>query len=94
MNIQVSHARDVLNEVCTDITHLQHHKLHFYKGDYDTYETLYLQNKERLAKAHDKQEKERAHMQAFVDKFRYNAKRASMAQSRIKAIARYFLIHR
>merc|ERR1712096_372436 len=43
--IMVSHARDVLNEVCTDITHLHYKKLHFYKGDYDTFETLFSQNK-------------------------------------------------
>ena len=88
----VSHARDVLNEVCTDITHLHFSKLHFYKGDFDTYETLFAQNKKLLEKQHEKQEKEAAHMQAFIDKFRYNAKRASMVQSRIKAMNRLPLL--
>ncbi|KAI3923354.1 hypothetical protein MKW98_026947 [Papaver atlanticum] len=39
-------------------------------------------------KAFDSREKAKAHMQAFVDKFRYNTKRASLVQSRIKAIER------
>ena len=38
------------------------------------------------------QQKKRDHMQAFVDKFRYNAKRAQMAQSRIKALKRMELL--
>jgi ATP-binding cassette, subfamily F, member 3 len=67
---QVSHARDVLNEVCTDISHLNHCKLSFYKGDFDTYEKLYAQNKALLEKQHEKKAAEAAHMQAFVDKFR------------------------
>ncbi|CAD7961403.1 unnamed protein product [Amoebophrya sp. A25] len=86
--MMVSHARDVLNEVCTDITHLQFQKLSFYRGDFDTFETLYAQNRNLLEKEHEKQERDKAHMQQFIDKFRYNAKRASMVQSRIKALNR------
>ena len=37
---------------------------------------------------HEAQMVKVTHMQEFVDKFRYNAKRASLVQSRIKAIAR------
>jgi ATP-binding cassette subfamily F protein 3 len=33
-----------------------------------------------------------AHMQSFIDKFRFNAKRASLVQSRIKAIQKMDLI--
>lgn len=75
-------------QVCTDISHLQHQKLSFYRGDFDTFETLYAQNKKLLEKAHEKNDREAAHMQQFIDKFRYNAKRASMVQSRIKALNR------
>lgn len=84
--VMVSHARDTLNEVCTDITHLHFGKLNFYSGNYDVYEQLYHSRRKTQMAALEKQDKERAHMQAFVDKFRYNAKRASIAQSRIKAI--------
>ncbi|CAD7961305.1 unnamed protein product [Amoebophrya sp. A120] len=90
--IMVSHARDTLNEVCTDITHLQFQKLFFYRGDFDTFETLYAQNKKLLEKQHEKNEREAAHMQQFIDKFRCNAKRASMVQSRIKALNRLPLL--
>ena len=36
--------------------------------------------------------RERAHMQEFIDKFRYNAKRASMVQSRLKALERMYVL--
>lgn len=88
----VSHARDVLNEVCTDITHLNHQKLSFYRGNFDTFEKLYASQKALLSKQHSKQEDEKAHMQQFIDKFRFNAKRASMVQSRIKALNRLPLL--
>jgi len=89
---KVSHAREVLNEVCTDITHLNHQKLKFYKGNYDTYEQLYANEKALLEKQHAKQQDEISHMKEFIDKFRFNAKRASMVQSRIKAINRLPLL--
>jgi len=42
----------------------------------------------RSAKAGEAQDLRRAHIQSFIDKFRFNAKRASLVQSRIKAIER------
>lgn len=44
-----------------------------------------LRNEAKRAEALDAKKK---HMQSFVDKFRFNAKRASLVQSRIKAIER------
>ncbi|KAI3937871.1 hypothetical protein MKW92_035941 [Papaver armeniacum] len=86
--IVVSHAREFLNTVVTDILHLQAQKLTTYKGDYDTFERTREEQMKNQQKAFDSSEKAKAHMQAFVDKFRYNAKRASLVQSRIKAIER------
>ncbi|RZC91469.1 hypothetical protein C5167_027534 [Papaver somniferum] len=86
--IVVSHAREFLNTVVTDILHLQAQKLTAYKGDYDTFERTREEQMKNQQKAFDSSEKAKAHMQAFVDKFRYNAKRASLVQSRIKAIER------
>lgn len=44
------------------------------------------------AKQHESQQLKLAHMQTFIDKFRYNAKRASLVQSRIKAMEKMELI--
>ncbi|XP_062146458.1 ABC transporter F family member 3 [Alnus glutinosa] len=86
--IVVSHAREFLNTVVTDILHLHGKKLTAYKGDYDTFERTREEQVKNLHKAFEANERSRAHMQAFIDKFRYNAKRASLVQSRIKALDR------
>ncbi|XVE58116.1 hypothetical protein DITRI_Ditri04bG0144100 [Diplodiscus trichospermus] len=86
--IVVSHAREFLNTVVTDIIHLQGQKLMSYKGNYDTFEKTRLEQIKNQQKAVEANERARSHMQAFIDKFRYNAKRASLVQSRIKALER------
>jgi ATP-binding cassette subfamily F protein 3 len=86
--IVVSHAREFLNTVVTDILHLQGQKLTSYKGDYDTFERTREEQLKNQHKAFEANERERDHMQSFIDKFRYNAKRASLVQSRIKALER------
>ncbi|KAI5655297.1 hypothetical protein M9H77_32484 [Catharanthus roseus] len=86
--IVVSHAREFLNTVVTDIIHLHGQKLTTYKGDYDTFERTREEQLKNQQKAFEANERTRAHMQTFIDKFRYNAKRASLVQSRIKALER------
>jgi ATP-binding cassette subfamily F protein 3 len=88
--IIVSHARDFLNDVCTDIIFFDHHKkrLDFIKGDYDTFETLKSKQEALLEKQIEAQQMERDHIQKFIDRFRYNANRAALVQSRIKALGR------
>lgn len=82
----VSHAKDFLNEVVDEIIELQNQKLTYYKGNFDQFEkTKQEQTKQRMRKR-ESQLEEIAHMQKFVDQFRANAKRATMAQSRMKAI--------
>ncbi|GFS44443.1 general control non-repressible 3 [Actinidia rufa] len=86
--IVVSHAREFLNTVVTDILHLHGQKLNAYKGDYDTFERTRDELHKNQQKAFEANERVRTHMQSFIDKFRYNAKRASLVQSRIKALER------
>ncbi|XP_014518712.1 ABC transporter F family member 3 [Vigna radiata var. radiata] len=86
--IVVSHAREFLNTVVTDIVHLQNQKLTTYKGNYDTFERTREEQIKNQQKALEANERARSHMQTFIDKFRYNAKRASLVQSRIKALER------
>lgn len=99
----VSHAREFLNAVCTDIVHLHNRLLTPYKyaikrvqvdvttvfscrGNFATFEKTLEERMENQQKAAASVAAKKAHMQAFVDKFRYNAKRASLVQSRLKAI--------
>jgi len=80
----VSHAREFLNAVCTDIVHIDNQKLIYYKGNYDNYESQREANFMRQEKEYETQQKQMAHVQTFIDRFRYNAKKASMVQSRLK----------
>ncbi|XP_022849643.1 ABC transporter F family member 3-like [Olea europaea var. sylvestris] len=86
--IVVSHAREFLNTVVTDILHLQGQKLVAFRGNYDVFERTREEQLKNQQKAFESNERSRAHMQSFIDKFRYNAKRASLVQSRIKALER------
>mmetsp|Transcript_21095 Transcript_21095/g.42235 ORF Transcript_21095/g.42235 Transcript_21095/m.42235 type:complete len:755 (+) Transcript_21095:293-2557(+) len=84
--IVVSHDRGFLNEVCTDIIHFKNLKLINYRGNFDTYVKSAddaLRNQMRVFQAY---QDKRAHMMEFIEKFRANAKRASIVQSRIKAV--------
>ncbi|EGG16728.1 ABC transporter-related protein [Cavenderia fasciculata] len=88
----VSHHRDFLNSVCTDIIHLNNKKLDYYKGNYSTFEQTRHDRLRSQQKAFDAQQQQRKHIQTFIDRFRYNAKRAKMAQSRIKQLEKMDVI--
>jgi ATP-binding cassette subfamily F protein 3 len=72
--------------VCTDIILFRKLQLTYYRGNYDAYEGQRAELEIVQQKQHEAQSVKLAHMQEFVDKFRYNAKRASLVQSRIKTI--------
>jgi ATP-binding cassette subfamily F protein 3 len=82
----VSHDRSFLNEVASDIILLHKLKLHYYKGNYTTFESVRTEQIKNLKRQFEAEKAKREHMQEFIDKFRYNAKRASLVQSRIKAL--------
>jgi ATP-binding cassette, subfamily F, member 3 len=86
--ILVSHDRDLLNRVPDRIVHLEQRQLTTYVGGYDAFERARRERLGLLEKARARQEAQRRHMQAFVDRFRYKASKARQAQSRLKAIAR------
>ncbi|MEL6410099.1 MAG: ABC-F family ATP-binding cassette domain-containing protein [Pseudomonadota bacterium] len=84
----ISHDRGLLNRAVGSILHLEDRKLQLYQGGYDRFAET---RAARLASAEaeaKKQEARRAHLQSYVDRFRYKADKAKQAQSRIKAIER------
>jgi ATP-binding cassette, subfamily F, member 3 len=84
--IMISHDRDLLNTCVDSIVHLDRGKLTIYTGGYDSFER---QRREKMLldqKMKVKIDAQRAHMQAFVDRFRYKASKARQAQSRLKAL--------
>jgi len=88
----VSHQREFLNNVVTDILHLRNKQLEHYRGNYDTFEKVAGERIKQQKRAFEAQQLQRKHMQKFIDRFRYNASRAAMAQSRIKKLERMQLV--
>ncbi len=86
--IIVSHDRDLLNKAVTHIVHLENAKLNLYTGGYDRFEELRREMIERQMALKTKQESEKRHIQAFVDRFKAKASKAKQAQSRLKALER------
>lgn len=83
----VSHDRAFLDEVATDIVHQHSERLDYYKGA--NFTSFYATKEERRKtrqREYENQMAQRAHLQAFIDKFRYNAAKSSEAQSRIKKL--------
>ena len=84
----ISHDRDLLNKAVTSIVHLERGKLTLYAGGYDTFEETRRMQMELNNKSREKTLEQIAHMQAYVDRFRYKASKAKQAQARIKMIAK------
>jgi ATP-binding cassette subfamily F protein 3 len=82
----ISHDRDLLNKSVSSIIHLEHRKLTFYKGNYDTFENTRRMQMELSNKSRDKALDQVAHLQKFVDRFKAKASKAKQAQSRMKMI--------
>eukprot|EP00898_Chlorokybus_atmophyticus_P002690 jgi/Chlat1/3421/Chrsp23S00273 len=80
--VVVSHDRDFLNTVCTDIIHLHDQKLHFYRGNFDSFDEMLEQKRREVNKAFEKYEKQlkaakATGSKASQDKVKASAKQAS-----------------
>ena len=84
----ISHDRDLLNTAASGIVHLENKTLDFYGGNFDQFEKTYREKQILQRAAVRKQTLERAHIQKYVDRFRYQASKAKQAQSRIKMLER------
>ena len=86
--ILISHDRDFLDAVVTRIIHIENAKLNEYTGSYSDFERMRAEHLSLQQSMFEKQQRELAHMQSFVDRFRYKATKAKQAQSRLKAMER------
>ena len=82
----VSHDREMLNRSVTHTMALEHRKLSVTPGGYDDWLKLRAAKLAQLESQKAKQDKDRAHLQSFVDRFRAKASKARQAQSRIKML--------
>jgi ATP-binding cassette subfamily F protein 3 len=88
----ISHDRDFLDSVCKLILNIEHQRLTLYSGNYSSFEQVRAERLANQQAEHEKQQREMAHMQQYVDRFRAQATKAKQAQSRLKALQRMKLI--
>ena len=82
----VSHDREMLNRSVTHVLALDDKKLEIHVGGYDAYLRKRAERTALQGAMKAKQDAQRAHLQAFVDRFRAKASKARQAQSRIKQL--------
>lgn len=82
----VSHDRHFLDTVPTDILHLHTQRIDAYRGNYENFEKTKQEKLKNQQREFEAQQQHRAHVQEFIDRFRYNANRASSVQSKIKML--------
>ncbi|POI35283.1 hypothetical protein CIB84_000965 [Bambusicola thoracicus] len=82
----VSHDRNFLNTVATDIIHLHSQRLDTYRGDFENFMKTKEERLKNQQREYEAQQQYREHIQVFIDRFRYNANRASQVQSKLKLL--------
>ncbi|MCV2403696.1 ATP-binding cassette domain-containing protein [Marinomonas sp. C2222] len=82
----ISHDRDFLDAICSHIVHLYQKKLTLYKGNYSNYERQRAEHLAQQQVNYEKQQAKRAHLQQYVDRFRFKADKAKQAQSRLRML--------
>ncbi|MEE2733101.1 MAG: ATP-binding cassette domain-containing protein [Pseudomonadota bacterium] len=86
--ILISHDREFIDEITEHVLHIEHQRLNYYSGNYSGFE---IQRAARMANqqsAFEKQQREIAHLQTFITRFKAKATKAKQAQSRVKALER------
>lgn len=82
----VSHDRSFLDAVATDIIWQHSERLDYFKGNFSQFYATKTERARTQQKEYDTQLAYRQHLQAYIDRWRYNANRAPQAQSKIKIL--------
>src|SRR5437899_7453290 len=84
--ILISHDRYFLDVTVGKIVEIWNKRIHFYSGNYDKYEEQKTQRREQLEAAYRNQRERIEQLEVFINRFRYQATKAKMVQSRIKEL--------
>ena len=88
----ISHDRDFLDSVCTHTLHVENLKATLYTGNYSTFERTRAERIALQAAGYVKQQRQVAHLQSFINRFKTHASKARQAQSRIKQLEKMQLV--
>lgn len=84
--IVVSHDKTFLNNISTDIIHIENRQLNYYKGNYRTFEKVRAEHIRANNKAFEAQQLKIKQMKEFIERYRSDDDRASLVQSRVKEL--------
>ncbi len=84
----ISHDREFLDRTVQHILHIERERVTLYTGNYSDFETRRAEQLAQQQAAYARQQREIAHIQHFIDRFKAKASKAKQAQSRMKALAR------
>jgi len=84
----IAHDREFLDRVVNRIVNIERQQALLFSGNYSAFETARAAQLAQQGALHAKQQREVAHMEDFVRRFRAKASKARQAQSRIKALER------
>jgi ATP-binding cassette subfamily F protein 3 len=84
----ISHDRDFLDNTVAAICYIENRTAKLYAGNYADFEVQRAQQLALRQAMYEKQQREIAHLQSFIRRFKAKATKARQAQSRVKALAR------
>ena len=84
--VLISHDIPFLNDVINIVYHVENHDLVRYTGDYDNFQAVYAMKKAQLEAAYERQQKEIADLQDFVNRNKARVATRNMAMSRQKKL--------
>lgn len=87
----ISHDRDFMDGVATQVLSLERCELTVYRGNYSQFERQRSERMRQQQIDYEKQQEKIAHIQSFVDRFKAQATKAKQAQSRIKMLEKMTL---
>ena len=90
--VVVSHDRMFLDNVATTVYEIENSKTHKYVGNYTRFAELKKERRALQLKEYEAQQKEIERLKDLVDRFRYKATKAAMAQSKIKQLEKMELV--
>jgi len=88
----ISHDRDFLDKVTTHIVHIEQLAAQLYTGNYSEFEKLRAEKLALQQSQYEKQQREVAHIESFIRRFKAKASKAKQAQGRVKALERMEMI--
>ncbi|MCK5897704.1 MAG: ATP-binding cassette domain-containing protein [Methylococcales bacterium] len=88
----VSHDRDFLDTITTNIVHIEQKQATIYSGNYSAFERMRAEKLAQQQSAYEKQQREIVHIQSFITRFKAKASKAKQAQSRVKSLEKMEII--